>query len=419
MSWRQNLTGSVRAVFHGPVRSGIICALIGLFLVGCSQDQDPVAPPPTGYPAPVQTEDGWSVASPTDVGMDGVLIDALLERIASSADHHLNGLVVAKDGKLVLESYYPGQEIELDAQVPGSGSLRFTSRTFDRDTPHLTSSCAKGVVALLAGIALDQALLEGMDASVFAHFPDYVGLATGVKGSLTLGDLLTMRSGLPWDDGSFPIWDPRNDEYQLLFNPDPTGFVLAKPAVTVPGTSFEYNSGAAYLVAEMIAGAAEEPLDTFAARELFAPLDITDVVWQGGVADDGMVFPGGLYLRPRDMTKIGHLLLDGGSWGGREVVSAQWVAAMTEPAVTVPPGATPLPVWVNRYGRMWWRGDIPVVGGAGAYLAAGWGGQLIVVLPEVRMVVTLTGDNYLGSDFAFRLELVTEYLLPAAAGSGG
>jgi len=115
------------------------------------------------------------------------------------------------------------------------------------------------------------------------------------------------------------------------------------------------------------------------------PLGIEHHDWEAGpsgVANTGW----GLSLRPRDMAKLGQLVLDGGEWRGKRLVSRDWLATSTAPRVSLDPDVA--------YGYQWWILGGDTQGGADLVTAVGWGGQLVVVAPSLDIVVVSTGADY-------------------------
>jgi len=183
--------------------------------------------------------------------------------------------------------------------------------------------------------------------------------------------------------------------------------------VAPPGKTFTYNSGLSIALGQVILKASGLRVDKFAERHLFEPLGITDFYWLK-YPDDIVQTGGGLYLRPRDMAKLGQLFLDGGRWKGKQVVSEAWVKESTAAhvdAARINPAAK-----ASGYGYQWWLGsfragnrDVP------SYIARGRGGQFIIVLPDQQMVVVFTSppDNPL----MFQpLDIINRDILPAAGG---
>jgi CubicO group peptidase (beta-lactamase class C family) len=261
---------------------------------------------------------------------------------------------------------------------------------------------------------------------VSTFFPEYGDLFTGAgadarRGQIRLKDMLTMTAGMSWDESSFGYGDPRNTSLQAMLSPDPMRYILARPMVAAPGAAFAYNTGSSVALGQVIHKASGLAADKFAERHLFAPLGITDYYWAkvSGNVDDIVETSGGLFLRPRDMAKLGQLFLDGGRWRGKQIISRAWIDESTKNYM---PAGTNLPAWVQAdgYGYQWWLGTFRSAGAVGgddravrSYSARGRGGQFIFVFPDEQLVAVFTGlnDNILMNQ---PLDMLQRYILPAA-----
>jgi CubicO group peptidase (beta-lactamase class C family) len=218
-------------------------------------------------------------------------------------------------------------------------------------------------------------------------FPDYADLRTPGKDRVTLADLLSMTSGLAWPESATSYNDPSNIVRQMVGAAHPYPFVLARPLVATPGTVWNYNSGGVELLGYILQKVSHRPLDKFAKQALFDPLGITDWQWQRS-KNGTLAASWGLWLRPRDLAKIGQLVLDHGVWDGRKIVSRAWIKHMT--------ARHSLPGWLFKhrgisYGYLWWRGKLTVADHS-ANWAGGidWGGQRLFVVPSLDLVVAVT-----------------------------
>jgi CubicO group peptidase (beta-lactamase class C family) len=360
------------------------------------------------YQVPPITSDGWNTASLSDVGMDDEPVSELLRRLDQEDGHNIQSLLVVKNGKLVLEVYYPG----LDMIV--TDNLSFIRKDFGRDTVHCLASASKSITSILFGIAMDQGYVTDLDEKMFASFPEYADLGNGAKGTITLRQMLNMTTGLAWDETSHAFSDRRNDLNLMFFNPNPVRFMLEKPLVARPATKFIYSSGVTNLIGEILNRKTGMPLVRFAGENLFAPLGITSYKWLTFPNAPQMALTSSaLYLRPRDMAKIGQLYLQGGIWDGKQIVSAQWVQESTAESVVVPINYSP--AFQNTgYGYQWWRGQF-ANGETETIYAAGFGGQYIFIMPEIDMVIVLTGSFFL-EDYSYIIEVINTYILGSVYG---
>ena len=384
-------------------RCALICASLAIvtFHVGCvkagSLDNNAK---PYQYAVPEKLNDGWEIASLSGVSLDTNLIKELFERVADNSYKNIHSVLLVKNGKLVVEGYFPGQDSKGQHQA------------FTRDTLHEMHSATKSVNSILIGIAIDQHLIRGVDEKISSFLPEYSDIFTNKeKDAIRLKDLLSMTAGLSWDEWTYPYTDPRNDAAMMASRADFSRYVLERPVATTPGTKFTYNSGISLLLGEIIYKASGLKADKFAGRYLFSPLGITNYAW--GKAPNGVVNTlGGLALRPRDMAKIGCLFLNGGRWQGKQIVSEKWVKESTQQQV----GAGQLPTWflADGYGYQWWLGSFPVRGQVvKSYSARGRGGQFIIIFPTLQMVAVFTGwnDNEL---LGQPLDMLQQYVIPAA-----
>src|ERR1017187_2275680 len=317
---------------------------IGLNQSTCAADRSPDNHLTTyQYIVPVKMDDGWETAALSSENLDADLIKDLFERINDNTYKNIHSVLLVKNGKLVVEAYFPGQDSE--------GQFH----AFQRDTLHEMHSATKSVNSILIGIAIDQHLIRSVDEKISNFFPEYSDIFTNKgKDVICLKDLLSMTAGLSWDEWNYPDTDPRNDLAMMASRADFFRYVLEKPIATTPGTKFVYHSGISLMLGEIIYKASGLRADKFAGRYLFSPLGITNYSW--GKAPNGVVNTlGGLALRPRDMAKIGHLFLNGGRWQGKQIVSEKWVKESTQKQV----GAGQLPAWflADGYGYQWWLGS--------------------------------------------------------------
>jgi CubicO group peptidase (beta-lactamase class C family) len=352
------------------------------------------------YTAPTQTDDGWETSSLGNESFTAEPIRELFDRIHDETYKNIHSVVIAKNGKLIVEEYFPGHD----------SSGKFWK--YDRSTLHEMHSASKSVNSILIGIAIDQHLIGGVEEKAAKLFPAYSKiLSKNDKDAIRLIDLLTMRTGLSWDEWTHPYTDARNDHVAMNESKDPVRYVFERPLITKPGEKFAYSSGVTIALGELIHQVSGEKANKFAEHHLFEPLGILKSYWwsyPNGFVQTG----GGLFLRPRDMAKIGQLFLDGGRWKGKQIVSEKWVKASTTNYID----AKQFPNWIKAdgYGYQWWLRSFKVGHRViPSFHAAGRGGQFIFVFPELKMVAVFTGwnDNELGEQ---PFDMVGRYVLPAA-----
>jgi len=331
---------------------------------------------PDGCGVPVARDDGWPVASIDDDKLiDRMALCRTADRLAASANVH--ALLIARGGRLVFERYFRGDDEINDRPIANA--------SFDADTLHDMKSVSKSVASLALGVAIDRGLIRGVDEPIFSFFPELSDLRSPEKDRLRLSHALTMSMGLKWVEATPSTGNDNNDEARMHMAPDPCRYVLGLPVTAPAGQEFFYNTGALTLVSAIVRKAVGRPLDEFVRENLFQPLGITAFEWTRvkGDSDAG----GGLRLRPRDMVKIGQLVLAGGRWNGRQIVSKAWIDASTTPRLEA--------TGPYFYGYLWWLGRSLHDGHEVHWAAAlGRGGQSIRIVPDLDLVVVVTAGYY-------------------------
>jgi CubicO group peptidase (beta-lactamase class C family) len=377
------------------VASAIAMAAVAALGCGDSSTEpelDPYPPAaddtlPYVYEVPEARADGWQVAAASEVGFSEARLTDLVDIIREGVYANVHGVVIVKDDRLVLEEYFSG----LTFRGAIGDSIIGDWRHFDHDDVHNLASVTKSITSTLVGIAIDQGLITGVDTAVYDFFPEHESLRDARKDSITLHHLLTMTSGLDWDESTCSYGTSCNDINALFSQTDPIGYILAKEAIDVPGSTWVYNGGGTNVLGQVVRRASGQTLEAFADEHLFWPLGITARSWVN-LAGPMTYASGDLRLRPRDMAKIGYLFINDGQWDGQEVVSPEWIAA-----ASMDYAKTRDPRW--GYGYQWWIFDYPINGNVyPSFGARGWGGQVITVFPTLDMVVVLTGGNYQTSD---------------------
>lgn len=337
-------------------------AILALALLAASCGDDPVAPPGLlgdGRAGP------WVTASPASQGLDPDTLLALADEIDAGLHGEVTNLLVLRHGRLVFERYWN------DASP---GDL------------HVVNSVTKSVTSLLVGIARNDGSLPPLATPILDLLPPWGDLpAPDGKDRITLEHVLQMRTGLEWDELSTNYAEAANPVAALATSPDWPRFTMGLPLAAEPGTRFTYNSGVSVLMSAALDRALGRTAEEFAAERLFGPLGIAEWQWTrtaGGLSNAGW----GLSLTPRDMAAVGQLLLQRGSWDGAQIVPGDWIEASATASTSFVGG--------TGYGYQWWLGrDDP---GGRPIAAWGYGGQYIVVLPRLDLVVVSTAENFLG-----------------------
>ena len=272
----------------------------------------------------------------------------------------LKSLVVSHKGNIVKEQYW---------------------RSGGADYAHDVRSVTKSVTGLLIGIAIDKGFINSVDESIGGYLSELPVTLSGEKANIKIRHLLTMSSGFEWDEltssSGYINWFNASNQVQYVLNRD-----LAHQ----PGEYFTYNSGALHLLSVIINEATNMSTREFAKQYLFDPMGITVNNWETDHQDynNGGA---GLNITPRDMIKIGNLILNEGEYEGNRIVSQSWIARLSHTQI---PTNNSQP-YGTGYGFCWWTGHNEY----GDYaFANGYGGQFIFVVPEVELVITATNDWY-------------------------
>lgn len=283
----------------------------------------------------------------------------------------LGSFIVSQNDKVVYEQYF---------------------HTAHKETIFSIKSVTKSIVSILAGIAKDKNLLPNLNTPVLKILPEYnisrsnfknisniegKVLHDSIRNTLTLKNLMTMQGGFDWVENS-------KISIAMSFSGDPVKFVLDLPFEEYPGTVFNYNSGETHLFGVALAKIVKTNLKQFAAENLFRPLKINIPRWDTDSMNRNI---GGseMFMKPEDMMKFGLMILNNGKLGGRQVVSQKWIQESTAEQVK-------LDSWdvmpdANGYGYYWWRRK---TNGHQAFVATGYGGQLICIIPDLKMVIVTT-----------------------------
>jgi CubicO group peptidase (beta-lactamase class C family) len=312
--------------------------------------------------SPLELDD-WENSTPEAEGIDPLAVAQLFSRAAELET--IYGLLVVRNGRLIAEDYWHG-----------SGSWH------DSDVQSVT----KSFTGALVGLAIAQGYIESVDQPMTDFFPELVDQVRDPrKMDITVRHLLQMRAGYPWEESSPEL-------YQKLFyeglHPDD---LVNVPLIRDPGTDHDYSNLSSHLLGMIVTRATGMDLLAYAQRYLFAPLntEARDWQWQWDDYRDAM---GGLMLTGRNMARFGQLYLDGGSYGGEQIIPADWVedslATYSEDA------------WDHRigrnvrnmgYGYQWWSIRC---GDHRCNLAWGHGGQVIMIVPSLNLVVVVKADPF-------------------------
>ena len=334
-------------------------------VAACGAATRPSPPPVPISGDPAAIDDGWVCSTPGAEGFDAARIASLSAAIAAGQYGGIDAVVIARNGRLCFDGYFNGTPFDV----------------------HEMQSVTKSVTSALVGLAIARGAIVGVDQPVTALLPAFADAARTdpAKNAIRVEHLLTMSSGLDWDETSTANGDPRNTLTQMNGSADWEAFVVARRAVEPPGSRFVYNSGGVILLGAILRLATGQDAAVFAAQNLFAPLGIRDQRWSRNPSRFEQVHTGGgLGLRARDAAKFGQLYLDEGTWAGQRVLPASWIRESTRARMSAPD-------YGAQYGYLWWIRRS--AGGVDVSEAWGTRGQHIFVLAGLRLVVVVTAHD--------------------------
>jgi len=336
----------------------------------------------------------WQTVSPVEANFFD--LEARFDKlVVDRRVWNLHGVVVARGGRIVFERYFEGEQ---------NSWGKLLGRTWHGpDTLHNLYSVTKSVVALIYGVALAERKVPPPDAPLYDLFPEYRELVEidPRRKERTIAHALTMTLGLQWDEVLIPYSDPKNDEIGMEMSKDRYRFVLERPVIGAPGKRFLYSGGATALLGRIIAKGTGQPLPAYARAALFGPLGLGPTEWitngetwvaaKYGPGDGEPVVASGLRMTTRDLARIGQLVLDAGTAGGKQLLAAGWLNECLTPRVSVDEQ--------RRYGYQWYVGDFEYGSREQPRLdrwvgCFGQGGQRLFVMPDLDLVVAVTAGNY-------------------------
>ena len=284
-----------------------------------------------------------------------------LEEAVKTAESlpRMRSLLVCWHDDLVLEKYFHGTRATSLADV---------------------KSVSKSVISALVGIAIERGLIPSAGTPIAQYFPYLSSTpADAEKRQITVADLLTMRSGLESTS--------RRNYGAWVQSPNWVRYVLTRPLVSTPGDEMDYSTGDTHLLSAILTKASGEDTWTFAEQMLAKPLGFTLPQWPRD--PQGIYFGGNeMLMTPREMVQFGELYLHRGQIDGRQIVPASWVAASFV-------SRTQSPISGHQYGYGWWSDEMA---GHQVHFAWGFGGQYIVIVPDLDLVVVTTSSTSLGED---------------------
>jgi len=318
-----------------------------------------------------------STSTLEEVEMDKQVIRELIDSIKTGFYPNRHSLLIYKDDKLVLEEYFSGKDENWGDDL---GTVEHNDTVF-----HDMRSVSKSIVSACIGLAISQGKIKSADQPIFDFFEDYQRFNNEGREELTIRHLLTMTSGLKWNE-EVPYDNPENSEIQMINSEDGIGFVLSRELVAKPGTVWKYNGGTTELLAEVIQRVSGKNIHEFAEEFLFKPIGIEKSEWTISPSTNSPAAASGLRLTSRDMLKFGVLYHNEGKWGEVQIIPKKWIQESFNSSLELPFGG---------YGFQFWIFNVDIDGNLLKIPAAvGNGDQRIFFDQKNNLVVVTTSGNY-------------------------
>jgi CubicO group peptidase (beta-lactamase class C family) len=380
-------------------RTLIVAITIAVFAVACGW--------PRRGDTPIWPGQAWERATPADVGLNERPFENLHRSIVSGRFGFVDGLLVVREGRLVVERTYDRDYTNIVRGLknntfgcwdrPDCGSYREDYNYYDPRTHpfyrgrrvHELMSITKSVTSALTGMAIGRGEISGVGAALVSFLGDFdLSRIDSRLRTVTLEHLLTMQTGIAWNEMTAPP-DETNNTSQLEASEDWVQFTIERPMDAAPGEKWVYNSGTAQVLSAVLRKATGTNVDEYAKEHLFAPIGIEEFHWKKtptGLPDT----EGGLYLKAEDLARIGLLYLRDGIWKHKRILPAGWVEASLRGK---PFGDDPEGLGRTGYGYQWWRADRGSLQIWGAY---GFGGNLLIIVPSLDLVGVVNAHNIFG-----------------------
>jgi CubicO group peptidase (beta-lactamase class C family) len=337
----------------------LIYIFLLFFLCSCLKEEESKKPFKDFIPKDLN--DGWEISTPANEEIDEQSLTDLYRDFHDRKDNwQARSLLVIRNGKLVAESY--------------------TKDDSDINTPRSIQSCSKQILGLLTGIAIEKGIIQDINDPISKYIPE--AASHNDKENITISQLLTMRSGIKFENEGI------GGNNFNLFREKPESivdYILALPMANQPGELALYKDCDPDLVAICIQNQVGRKTSEWGKEVLFDPLGVQNFYWT--YYKDGYTLGAtGVFTTPREMAKFGELVLDSGIYKGNQIVSKQWITAMTTVRAQN--------VYGTQFGYLW-RLDAK----NNWIMMMGHGGQLVCIVPVKKLIVVITAEpNTQGDD---------------------
>lgn len=353
-----------------------ICIFLAfLSLIGCNEHSS----------EPTNEKIIWNYSTPQAQGMNSQILDSAF--IQAGLKGYIDGLLVIRNGFLVGEHYYNG---------------------YDATTPHNIMSVSKSFLSAITGIALQQGYIDSLEEKMINYFPEYVYSGMDPrKYDITIKHLLTMRMGIrnEADDNYGVYWEFYNSNNWIKKTIEDT-------LISDPGAKMHYNTFQTHLLSAIITKTTGQSTLNYADAVLLSRMNIDIDFWEQD--PQGYYFGGNsMHFTPQEMAVLGYLYLNNGRLNDMQIIPANWVTLTLSPSTNL----THPNEWGElknyNYAYLWWLGQI---NNYNLFMGYGYGGQFVIVFPEINLIVVSTAKNEVDPDTSTIQEwaifdIVSNYIL--------
>lgn len=341
----------------------IISIAAVLIFQSCLTESDPDLKKDFTSLVPQEIGDGWQISTGEAEEINSTALEDIYKSIHRDADlWQLRSLLVFRNNKLVAESYMKDDN--------------------DRTKQRAIWSCTKQVMGILVGIAIEQGLISSLDDPIKKYLP-YETANHPDKGNITIRNLLTMRSGIGFNN------DDHSEKFLGKHISNSVDFVLGLPKVNEQGTVFNYNDGDPHLISAILQKVTGKSTDQWAHEVLFTKINVTNYKWHRYM--DGVTFGGfGILMTPRELAKVASCVLSKGILNNYSITSESWIQEMTSVKTQ------------NEefgFGYYWWK-DIS----KNISFMWGHGGQFAFIVPNKNLLVVFTAEPNTQDKYQFTVE---------------
>lgn len=345
----------------------------------------------------ISSQDDWKVSLPEQAGFDPEKLIDLHNQVTLRKTKKIQSLLITRNDQLIFEQYYPVKSSRDGTPMPDYFPP-------SPDTYHNIKSVTKTITSTLIGNLLYKKEIPSIEVSLFDYYANESIPDLDKKKNIKIKHALDFNSGLDWKE-----WGERNsDAMAMWLSDDPYAYIFGKGIAYQPGEKFVYQGAMSVLLGGVVEKVTGMDLKQYTEESLFNLLNISNYDWFAHEVTGDYLGSSGLYLRSRDLAKLGQLYLNQGLWNGQRIFSKQWAKDSLKPKGKF---------WANKtieYGHNWW---FPLITKDGEKLEIagmrGSGGQEMFIIPKLQLTVVITSGAYINQDEDYPFKLIVDYILPS------